>query len=170
VRKKSKYKPKPVMLDNMQFVKSGMMPVTTAVDVVLSFSIANHDALSAISNGTGTPDNVKTLSHAFITSQSLADLGTGNDWMEELDAAQQALLQIATRFQKWSKVQCTPAELEALNLGMEIHDAQVEGCTVAQLEKAVKRAKNAIRCNTPTRRDKAKQTILRAEQSVANKS
>ena len=38
-------------------------------------------------------------------------------------------------------------EIKALNLALEVHDAQLDGCTIKQLEDAIKAAKNAIRHN-----------------------
>lgn len=142
---KKKYVPKPVTLDTMHWVKQGMMPASVAESTMTRVKIANYGALSSIKLGTGVGQDVVTLTHAFITAESIALQGIGKEYQEELKEARKSLLSIAKRTVKWGKIEATPTELETLILGLEVHDAQLETCTVAELEKAITLAKNAIR-------------------------
>lgn len=145
MRKRSNYKPKPINSNPLRKVITGLMPMTTAKDEVLTYTIKNHDALAALVAGTATPEDVYTIGHAFITAQSLAVGGLGRDWKPELDAAQEAWHLIAKRYNTWGKLQILGNELETINLGMQVFDTQVESCTIQQFEQAVARAKHAIR-------------------------
>jgi hypothetical protein len=66
------------------------------------------------------------------------DANLGRDWSDEIKAGQDALLSMCKRgVAKGDRFVFTGAELNAANTVMEIHDAQLERCTVAQMEKAL---------------------------------
>ena len=58
---------------------------------------------------------------------------TGTEYSAEIRAGQDALLAVARR----ERFILKPEELNALNLAMEVHDAQLDVCTVVQLERAI---------------------------------
>jgi hypothetical protein len=151
---KKKYKPKTVLYDTMQYVKTGMAPMSTASTLVMTLKLKNHGALDNLRHHKGTKEDVTVLTHAFITAQSIADLKVGGseEYSEALDTAQEAILTISNRSDKWKKVQATPVEVDNLIYGMDVHDAQLAICTVSELEKAILLAKTAIRCNHPGKR------------------
>ena len=61
----------------------------------------------------------------------------GDDWKIEIRAAQDALLAVGRRGAETGKFILHGPELTSFNLAMEIHDAQLDACTVAELEKAM---------------------------------
>jgi hypothetical protein len=61
----------------------------------------------------------------------------GDDWKDEIRAAQDALLAMGRRGVETGKFILRGPELTSFNLAMEIHDAQLDACTVAELEKAM---------------------------------
>jgi hypothetical protein len=61
----------------------------------------------------------------------------GDDWKDEIRAAQDALLAMGRRGVETGKFILRGPELTSFNLAMEIHDAQLDACTVAELEKAI---------------------------------
>ena len=66
------------------------------------------------------------------------DASLGKDWSAEIRAGQDALLTMCRRgVAKGDRFVFTGAELNAANTVMEIHDAQLERCTIAQMEKAL---------------------------------
>lgn len=157
------YRPVPVRKDTLQRVVTGLLPMATARDALLSFKIKNHAALVALVDGTATTDDVYVIGHAFITAQSLAVGGHGKDWVPELNAAQEAWTKIANRYNKWGKLQIMEGELEAVDLGMQVFDKQMDTCTIQQFELAVARARKAI----ATKSNLSKQICHQAE--TANK-
>lgn len=145
MRKKSKYKPKGVRLDTMAWVQSGMKVVANLPEAGVLLRIKNHDALTSITQGTGTRDNIDILVAAMNVSEALAMLGVGEDWREEIRLAQDAIFTMGRRGLSKGRFLFTGPEMQAMNLGMDIHDAQLENCTVKQLEGALDIVEREIR-------------------------
>jgi hypothetical protein len=135
MRKKSKYKPKGVRLDNMAWVQSGLRRVED-VSASATIKIRNHDAMNTLRLGNATKAEIDIIIAALNIAEALARRGVGSDWLPELRAAQDALLTLARRGLT-SRFIVRADELTALNLAMEIHDAQLEAVTVKQLETAM---------------------------------
>jgi hypothetical protein len=143
MRKRSKYKPKGVRLDNMAWVQSGLRRVDE-VSESATIKIRNHDAMNTLRLGTATKVEIDVLINALNVSEALAHNGVGSDWMPELRTAQDALYTLAKRGLT-SRFIVRGEELKALNLAMEIHDAQLEAVTVKQLEAALNFVNETVR-------------------------
>lgn len=143
MRKRSKYKPKGVRLDNMAWVQSGLRRVDE-VSESATIKIRNHDAMNTLRLGTATKVGIDVLINALNISEALAHNGVGSDWMPELRTAQDALYTLAKRGLT-SRFIVRGEELKALNLAMEIHDAQLEAVTVKQLEAALNFVNETVR-------------------------
>jgi hypothetical protein len=143
MRKRSKYKPKGVRLDNMAWVQSGLRRVDE-VSESATIKIRNHDAMNTLRLGTATKVEIDVLINALNVSEALAHNGVGGDWMPELRTAQDALYTLAKRGLT-SRFIVRGEELKALNLAMEIHDAQLEAVTVKQLEAALNFVNETVR-------------------------
>ena len=74
---------------------------------------------------------------ALNMTEALALMRIGEDWKVEIRAAQDALFAVGSRGAETGKFILRGPELTALNLGMEIHDAQLDACTVSELERAM---------------------------------
>jgi hypothetical protein len=61
----------------------------------------------------------------------------GRDWSAEIRAGQDALLAVARRGLDSNRFVCKAPELVAINLVLEIHDAQLDQSTVQDMEKAL---------------------------------
>jgi hypothetical protein len=137
MRKRSKYKPKGVRLDVMTWVQSGMKPFTS-VSIAVDIRIKNHVALDQLRLGMANKEDIDILIGAFNMMEGFSRMGIGNDWSAEIRAGQDALLSVARRgVQRDMRFVSTGPELQAINLAMEIHDAQLDNCTVRQLEQAL---------------------------------
>lgn len=137
MRKRSKYKPRPIDRDNMLLVTSGILAFSK-VPEGLSLRIKNNDSLNNIRLGIGTKHDIQILRGALNITEALGRLGKGNDWIEEIKAGQAALKAIANRGVRNSlRFIATGPELTALNLAMEIHEAQLEVCTVQDVRRAL---------------------------------
>lgn len=146
MRKRSRYRPKGVRLDVMGWVKEGMAPITTHQQAVLNLRIKNHAALTSITRGTGTRHDIDILVAAINMTEALAMNGLGTDWRAEITAAQTAILTMAQRgLAKGNRFLFTGPELNAVNLAMEIHDAQIDKASVADLEKALAKVRAEIK-------------------------
>jgi len=143
MRKRSKYKPKGVRLDNMAWVQSGLKRVDE-VSESATIKIRNHDAMNMLRLGTATKVEIDVLINALNVTEALARQGVGSDWMPELRAAQDALLTLARRGLT-NRFIVRGDELTAMNLAMEVHDAQLETVTVKQLEAAINFVNETVR-------------------------
>ena len=136
MRKKSKYRPKGVILDPINHVLSGMKRVGS-ISAGTDLMIRNHSSLDAVRRGEATRDDIDVLIAAMNMTEALALMRIGEDWKVEIRAAQDALFAVGSRGAETGKFILRGPELTALNLGMEIHDAQLAVCTVAELERAM---------------------------------
>jgi hypothetical protein len=136
VKKKSKYKPKGVRVDTLAYVMSGIMPFKR-VSEGITVRIKNHDAINNLRLGQATKADIDIIIGAVNMTDALARLKLGNDWAEEIRQGQDALLAIARRGKTSGKFIGTGPELTAILLIMEIHDAQLDACTVKDIELAM---------------------------------
>jgi hypothetical protein len=146
MRKRSRYRPKGVRLDVVGWVIEGMKPVTAAAkDEILTLRIRNHVALDALRTGEGTKEDVDVVIAALNMTEALARLRIGAELSEQIRAGQDALYAMAQRGLRLGRFVFTGQELQAINLAMQIHDAQLDVCTIAELEKALKIVQDELR-------------------------
>jgi len=144
MRKRSKYRPKGVIRDPMSHVISGMKKVGD-LSSGTTLMIMNHDALDKARRGLAERRDLDVLIAAVNMAEALIRMRIGDDWKDEIRAAQDALFAVGSRGVETGKFILRGPELTSLNLGMEIHDAQLEACTVAELERAIDIVHNEIR-------------------------
>jgi len=147
MRKRSTYKPRQIRLDTMHYVLSGFSKMADN-KAALDLRIKNHSSLKAIIEGRATRDDVDLMIAALNMTEALAKQNNalGGDWQTEIQAAQEALLTMTRRgIRLGDRFIFKAQELTAVNLAMEIHDAQIDQCTVAQLESALDLVQKTIR-------------------------
>lgn len=138
MRKKSKYKPRPIKADAVTWVINGFRNISDTGDVVLNLKIKNHEAIESLRKGQATRNDLDILIGAFNVTEALARMKIGDDYANEIKAGQDALLAIGKRgVSNNDRFILKALELTAINLTMEIHDAQLEVATIADLEKAM---------------------------------
>jgi hypothetical protein len=146
-RKRSKYRPKGVRVDALNWVLSGLKPLASIKDEHLLLVSKNHAAMNELTQGRGNRDHIDVLIAALNMTEGLyrvrAELG--QDWAEEIRAGQDGLLAMTRRgVGLGDRFVFTGPEMAAVNVALEIHDAQLAQCTVAELEKAIEIAKREI--------------------------
>lgn len=152
MRKKSKYRPKGVRVDALNWVLSGLKPVVTHGEV-FNLRTKNHIAMASLIAGTGTRDDVDTLIAAMNMTEALSLIRheLGLDWKQEINAAQDALFTMAQRGLTKNRFLFTGPEMQALKLAMEIHDAQIDRCTIQDFEKAMSLIEHTVQSNKARR-------------------
>ena len=139
MRKKSKYKPRGVRLDNVSWILAGMKKVGTLPVAGVDLKLKNRGALDSILMGNGTRDHVDVLIAAVNICEALIrirdDLGV--DWAKEIRAAQDAIYMMGRRGVEKSRFAFTGPEMTAVKLVMDLHDAQLDDCTVREMETAL---------------------------------
>ena len=135
---RKKYKPKGVRLDATTWVINGFRNISETGDAVLHLKIKNHESLECLRKGEATRMDVDAIISAFNMAEALARMQIGDDYAAEIKAGQDALLDVAKRgVNRDDRFVLKAAELSAINLVMEIHDAQLEITTIGELEKAM---------------------------------
>lgn len=137
MRKRSKYRPKGVIPDTMTWIRAGMKKVDD-VSAGTTIKIRNHDAMNNLRLGQASRTEMDAIIDAMNVAEALANRGLGEDWKAEIRAAQDAMLTLARRgVANGMRFIAKGEELKALNLCMEVHDAQLEAVTVRELELAM---------------------------------
>lgn len=137
MRKRSKYRPKGVIRDTMTWVQAGLKRVDS-IGAGTTLKIRNYDAMNNLRLGVATRREIDAIIDAMNVAEALCKRGTGGDWLPEIQSAQDHLLELARRgVANDMRFIVRGEELKALNLGMEIHDAQLEAVTVKELEVAM---------------------------------
>lgn len=139
MRKRSSYKPRPVRVDNLNWILAGMKKVGALPVAGVDLKLKNHVALDSILMGNGTRDHLDVLIAAVNICEALVrirdDLGV--DWANEIRAAQDALHTMAKRGFEKNSFAFTGPEMTAMKLVMDIHDVQLDNCTVKEMERAL---------------------------------
>lgn len=138
MRKRSKYTPKPVRMDTLSYVVSGMKKFDK-ISVAVDLRIRNHQALEALRLGNATREDIDILIGAFNMAEGFMRLRDefGKDWTAEIRAGQDALLAVARRGLERGSFVCRAEELTAILLLMELHDVQLDQATVKDMEQAM---------------------------------
>lgn len=138
MKKRSKYKPKGVRIDAVNWVLAGLKPFNT-VSVGTDLRIKNHAAMDTLRRGDATKADIDILIGAFNMCEAYARLRPelGADWQEEIEAGQDALVAVGKRGAASSRFILKADELKAMNLVLELHDAQLDQTTVRDMELAM---------------------------------
>lgn len=147
MRKRSKYKPKGVRLDVMTWLKSGMLKAAEVGggSIILNTRIKNHNAVDLLRQGKADKDVITVIIEALNVTEALAVNRIGDEYRTDIKAAQDAIYACCHRAVQHKRFVLTGPELVALNTAMEVHDAQLDICTVAELEAALDYVWNQIR-------------------------
>lgn len=131
------YRPKPVRIDPVGYVLTGMMPLDQVGDELVTLRVKNHGALAALTQGRATNDDFNMLISALNVTEALMMQDMGTEYSPDLRAGQAALTAIGQRRKQIGRFVLRADEMKVLNLAMDVHDAQLEICTVAQIERAI---------------------------------
>jgi hypothetical protein len=95
--------------------------------------------MDTIRRGDATKEDIDVLIGAFNMCEAYARLRPelGADWQEEIEAGQDALFELGSRGIASGRFILKAEELKALNLVLEIHDAQLDQTTVRDMELAM---------------------------------
>ena len=139
MKKKSKYKPKGVRYDNLSWIIAGMKKVGTLPTAGVALKLKNHEALDSILKGQGTKEHVDMLISAVNMAEAMTRVrdDLGRDWVEEIRAAQDAVYAMGVRGYEKGSFLFTGPEMTAVKLIMDLHDSQLDDCTVKEMEQAL---------------------------------
>ena len=139
MKKKSKYKPRGVRYDNLSWILAGMKKVGSLPTAGVALKLKNREALDSILTGRGTKEHVDVLISAVNMSEAMIRIRDelGMDWKDEIKAAQDAIYTMGKRGIERERFAFTGPEMTAVKLVMDLHDAQLDECSVKEMEQAL---------------------------------
>lgn len=144
MRKRSKYRPKEVLVNTMGYLMDGFAPMSAHNDKLLTLKIKNHHAMVALLDGKAKAAQMGTLVAMYNMVEALYKIGFGKEYTDCVEEGMAAVTSIVLRSHKVGKYVPTGAEIQALNRLMELHDAQMDVVTVRDVDKALKIARREI--------------------------
>lgn len=143
-RPRKAYKPRAKLIDPVTYVTAGFKYLDEVGDELVTLRIKNHSALAAMTQGRATSADFNMLVSALNVTEALMMQELGAQYSPVLKAGQDALTAIGHRCRSIGRFVLRAEEMTALNLAMEVHDAQLDVCTVAQIERAIINVRNTI--------------------------
>ncbi len=138
MKKRSKYRPKPVLMDPVGYVLSGFTPIPEHGKYLLDLRIKNHGAMMALTQGNAVRADMDVLVGAFNIVEALHRRGFGEGYRDVVRSGLGSLHAVSVRGAAADKFVLRADEMRALNEAMELHDAQLEIITVRDMEVAIK--------------------------------
>jgi hypothetical protein len=145
VRKKSKYRPKGVILDPMAYIQQGFTPIAEHGSALVTMRLRSHSALEALVTGKANRANIDVLIAAVNMTEALYRMGVGREYSSEVRAGLEALRSVGRRSMELGRFVLKSDEMTAFNTVMELHDAQLEVINVQQMERALDLVQSEIR-------------------------
>jgi hypothetical protein len=139
MKKRSKYKPRGIRYDNMSWVIAGLKKVGTLPTAGVALKLKNHAALDSLLLGQGTRAHIDVMIAAVNVCEALVRVrdGLGRDWATEIKAAQDAIFTMGKRGVEKGSFVFTGPEMTAVRVVVDLHDAQLDDCTVREMEQAL---------------------------------
>ena len=145
MRKRSRYRPKPVLVNTMGYVMESMTPIAAMDKYFIELKIKNHLALTRLTKGEADRTDIDTLIAATNVTEALYRLGFGREYGDVVKDGLDALRAVGRRGVETGRFILKSVEMNALNLVMELHDAQLEIITLRDMEKAIELVKEEFR-------------------------
>lgn len=136
MRKKSKYKPRPIITDVMAHVKQGFTKANESDNYIMC-AIANHSAMHSLIRGVATKDEIKIVCNFSNMAEGLCVLGIGKEFEKEIKKGSDAIVALVEKANSIGRFVANAEQINALNELLEIHDAQMEVATISDIEKSL---------------------------------
>jgi hypothetical protein len=151
MRKRSSYKPRPVLVNPLAYVIEGMKPVAHHESYLIDLKIKNHGAMTALTQGRATRADMDVLIAMNNITEALWRMGFGKEFDDVMRGGHQALVEIASRGAATNRFIVRASEMNALNDLMDLHDAQMDVITIKDMEAALALAKSEVKAGRATR-------------------
>jgi len=145
MRKRSKYRPKPMLQNPLGYVLESLTPVSKMENYFVELKIKNHMALTNLTQGIAIRQDIDTLIQSVNMVEALYRLGFGREYFTEVRAGLDSLHAVGVRGAESGRFILKSEEMNALNVAMELHDAQLEVTTLKDMENAIKLVNEEMR-------------------------
>ena len=137
MRKRSKYRPRAVLANPLGYVLESLKPVAQHEQYLVELKIKNHLAMTTLTRGEATRSDIDTLIASVNIVEALYRLGFGREYADVVRDGLDALRSVGKRGVESGRFILKADEMNALNLVMELHDAQMELITIKDMDKAI---------------------------------
>ena len=138
MRKRSKYRPKGLIMNPMAYVIEGMTPVAKHDSYLIDLKIKNHGAMTALTQGQATRKEIDVLIAMANICEALFRMGFGTEYDDVVRLGSDALYAVGRRGVETGRFILRAEEMTALNTLMDLHDAQMDVITIRDMEHAIK--------------------------------
>jgi hypothetical protein len=122
-----------------------MKPVAHHEQYLVELKIKNHLAMTTLTRGEATRSDIDTLIASVNIVEALYRLGFGKEYADVVREGLDALRDVGRRGVESGRFILKSTEMNALNLVMELHDAQMDLITIKDMDKAVELVKEEFR-------------------------
>ena len=137
MRKRSAYRPKPVLVNPLLYVLESFRPVRDHDSYLIDMKIKNHGAMTNLTKGLAVRQDIDTLISMGNVTEALYRLGFGREYGDVVKQGLDALHDVGKRGVQTGRFILKAQEMSHLNLSMELHDAQMDLITIKDMEKAI---------------------------------
>ena len=137
MRKRSKYRPKGLIMNPIAYVMESMTPVAKHNAYLIDLKIRNHMALTNLTQGKAIRTDMDDLIAMGNVTEALSRLGFGKEHSDITKDGLNALHMVCKRGAASSRFILRAEEMGALNTLMELHDAQMDVITVKDMERGL---------------------------------
>ena len=137
MKKRSKYRPKGVLVNPLLYVLESFRPVRAHDSYLVDLKIRNHGAMSNLTKGLADRSDVDTLINMVNVVEALYRLGFGREYGDVVKDGLDALHDLGSRGVQTGRFILKAQEMSHLNLIMDLHDAQMDLITIKDMEKAI---------------------------------
>lgn len=138
MRKRSKYRPKGIIMNPIAYVMESMTPVAKHDNFLIDLKIKNHGAMTALTTGQAVRADIDTLIAMSNICEALYRMGFGREYQDVVRQGSDALYAVGRRGAETGRFILRADEMTALNTLMELHDAQMDVITIKDMEQAFK--------------------------------
>jgi hypothetical protein len=145
MRKRSKYKPKPVLANPLGYVIESATPLIEHETYVVDWQLRNNSAFEKLLKGLADKKDINTLVAARNITEGLMVTLKGTDTDGTLARSAVALIDLCDRGNAGKSLVMKAEEIQAMRDMMQLHDELLEVVTVRQFERALEYTKNEIK-------------------------
>jgi hypothetical protein len=143
---RKKYKPKYVARNPLTQFFGGMS--SEHAEHLQTLKLKNHAAMAAMVEGRAGRTEWDMLVGAVNMGNVMCDMRIGDEFRNLMLAGRDALCEVGKRAHKTDRFLFKGDKLQAMNLAMEVHDAQLENIRAIDVERAsdevIRRIRNRI--------------------------
>jgi hypothetical protein len=151
MRKRSKYRPKPQLVDPVGFAVESSTLLKDHGTWLLNWSLRNNVAFGELLKGRASKSDLDTLVAARNITEALMVTLEGKDIDGTLSRSACALIDICERANAGMGTAMKAPEMQALRDLMALHDELLDVVTVGQFERALAYARKEIQAGKATK-------------------